>query len=95
MDPIALANAGPWAVVVALMVAIGWGAYQGAWVPGFVYRHEIARSETLAADVEALTLATGKLAEAHAEEVRAHLTEVTRLATSIDRLTKALARLGP
>ena len=94
MDPIALANAGPWAVVVAVMVAIGWGAYKGAWVPGFVYRHEIARSETLALDVEELTAATGKLAEAHAEEVRAHLQEVSRLAASIDRLTKVVARHG-
>jgi hypothetical protein len=93
MDPVALAEAGPWAVVVAMMVGIGYGAVRGWWVPGFVYRREISRAETLADDLDELTAATGKLAEAHAEEVRAHLAEVTRLATSIDRMTRSVGRM--
>jgi hypothetical protein len=88
MDPIALAEAGPWAVVVGMMLGIGYGAVRGWWVPGFVYRREIVRAEALADDLDEITSATARLSEAHAEEVRAHAKEVDRLTRAVERLTR-------
>jgi hypothetical protein len=64
MDPVSLAEAGPWAVVVAVMVAVGWGAVKGHWVPGFVYRREIQRAEELAEQLDRNTESLDKLTKA-------------------------------
>ena len=47
MDQIALglADAGGWAVVVAMITAIGTGIVRGWWVPGFVYDREVKRAD--------------------------------------------------
>ena len=47
MDEIArgLADAGGWAVVVAMITAIGTGIVRGWWVPGFVYEREAKRAD--------------------------------------------------
>jgi hypothetical protein len=47
MDGVALlADAGGWAVVVAMMTAIGAGSVRKWWVPGFVYDREVERADT-------------------------------------------------
>jgi len=45
MDPIALAAAGPWAVVVAMGSALAWAFLRGHIVPGFVYQREVRRAD--------------------------------------------------
>ena len=47
MDQIAtgLADAGGWAVVVAMITAIGTGSVRKWWVPGFVYDREVERAD--------------------------------------------------
>jgi hypothetical protein len=40
-----LADAGGWAVVVAMIAAIGTGIVRGWWVPGFVYEREAKRAD--------------------------------------------------
>ena len=68
MDQIAtgLADAGGWAVVVAMMTAIGLGSVRKWWVPGFVYDREAKRADE----------ATTQL-ERHTEAIRG-LTDVLR-----------------
>jgi hypothetical protein len=47
MDELArgLADAGGWAVVVAMRTAIGVGSVRKWWVPGFVYDREAERAD--------------------------------------------------
>jgi hypothetical protein len=45
IDPVALANAGGWAVVVAILLAIGLGVVREWWIPGGVYRREVKRAD--------------------------------------------------
>jgi hypothetical protein len=44
-DPIALAESGGWAVVVAIILGLGVGFVRGWLVPGFVYRREADRAD--------------------------------------------------
>lgn len=44
-DPAALAQAGPWAVVVAIGVALGVAFVRGWIVPRFVYDREVQRGD--------------------------------------------------
>lgn len=43
--PVALADAGGWAVVVAMITGLGIGFVRGWLVPGFVYRREVERGD--------------------------------------------------
>lgn len=52
MDPVALAEAGGWAVVVMMIVALGVGFGRGLLVPGFVYRREVERGDRADAQAE-------------------------------------------
>lgn len=45
MDPIALAQAGGWAVVVAMITAIGVGVVKRWWIPGWIYTVALKRAE--------------------------------------------------
>lgn len=40
MDPIALADAGPVAILLVFISAVVLGAVRGVWVPGWLYRQE-------------------------------------------------------
>jgi hypothetical protein len=64
MDPIALANAGGWAVVVAILMAIGVGVVKGYAVPRFVYDREVLRADVLASELSKNTEALNQLTEA-------------------------------
>ncbi len=65
IDPAAaaklLADAGGWAVVVAILIAVGAGAVRGWWVPGFVYRREVARADAMTAQAGLNTTALADL----------------------------------
>lgn len=50
-----LANAGGWAVVVAMIGLIGIGAVKGWWVPGFIWRREVERADKSTALLEKMT----------------------------------------
>jgi len=63
LDPTQLAAAGPWAVVIAMGIALGTAFVKGWIVPGFVYDREVKRGD------EAIA-ALAKSVEALAEEVR-------------------------
>ncbi len=65
MDEIArgLADAGGWAVVVAMMAAIGTGSVRKWWVPGFVYDREVKRADEATTQAERNTEALRGLTE--------------------------------
>jgi uncharacterized membrane protein YciS (DUF1049 family) len=48
----ALVNAGGWAVVVVMGIAIGIGIVRQWWVPGGVYLREVARADKATAQAE-------------------------------------------
>lgn len=54
-DPQALAEAGGWAVVVALGVGLGVAFVRGWLVPGWIYRAELERSERIEKALTQLT----------------------------------------
>jgi len=66
MDPTsiaaALSDAGGWAAFVALVIAAGLGVVRGWWVPGFVYRREVTRADTMTSQLERNTDALKDLA---------------------------------
>lgn len=64
MDPVALANSGGWAVVIAMMTALGWAFWKGHVIPGVVYRREIERADDLAGQLERHSDAIEKLSDA-------------------------------
>lgn len=45
LDPVALADAGGWAVVVGIMIALGIGFVREWIVPGAVHRREVHRAD--------------------------------------------------
>lgn len=45
MDPIALAQAGPVAILLVFITAVVLGAIRGDWVPGYLYKAALARAE--------------------------------------------------
>ena len=51
MDPVALAQAGPVAILLVFISAIVIGAIRGYWVPGWLYVQE--RDQRLKAEVQA------------------------------------------
>jgi hypothetical protein len=55
VDPAVLADAGGWAVVIAMIGMIGLGAIKGWWVPGFVWRREVERGDKATALLEGNT----------------------------------------
>lgn len=55
MDPTALADAGGWAVVVAMIVAAGISFQRGWVVPRFVYDREVARGDKLETQLDRMT----------------------------------------
>lgn len=44
-DPIALAQAGPVAILLVFIGAVVIGAVRGDWVPGWLYRAQVERAE--------------------------------------------------
>jgi hypothetical protein len=51
-DPIALANAGAFAVLVATWLVLSVGFFRGDIIPGHVYRREIKRADTATTQAE-------------------------------------------
>ena len=60
MDPTILAEAGGWAVVVAIIAALGFATWRGLWVPRFVYDREVRRADL---NAEILTKNTAAITE--------------------------------
>lgn len=69
-DPAALAQAGPWAVVIAIGLGLAVGFVRGWVVPGFVYQREVKRGDDATASVTALTESIGKDLRDLTEEIR-------------------------
>lgn len=53
----ALVDAGGWAVVIAMLSAMGAGVIKRWWVPGWIYRRSEDRNERLEAALRDLTQA--------------------------------------
>ena len=63
MDPVALAEAGPWAIVVAIGIGLGLAFSRGWLVPRFVYDREVGRADRLETVVERNTEAIKALTD--------------------------------
>lgn len=60
MDPTVLAEAGGWAVVVAIIIGFALATARGLWVPRFVYDREVRRADL---NAEILTKNTAAITE--------------------------------
>ncbi len=71
-DPQTLAEAGGWAVAIALGSAILLGVVRRWWVPGAVYDREVRRADEAASQVAALTEAVRDLTAEIRWAIRRH-----------------------
>lgn len=62
-DPISLAAAGPWAVVVAIGLGLALAFVKGWIVPGWIYKDERTRSDRIEAALTALTKTVESMAD--------------------------------